>query len=620
MPGIAQCLCTRPRTDETIPGIATGSKKLRQPAGAGGPAGDAVERVDIGHAVSKAAAPSESHSHCKKKDDKPNLVILKVNSKRERSLRALVDCGASNNFVRLQSLARLGFEEVKLPRSLLEVRLATGVVVRTEKRVVRVRFSYGEKKFVDDPIVLDLDEKFDMALGMPWVARHDPVIDWAKRTIVRVRIVRENFEPNQKTQIRSDLRGSRSVKSDAVASIVVDTQVEQDWPVTEGSDLGASAPGADAIGPNTNGRSAVRCGGKRGASAPRADAASSMYGCKRPAPEMLACSRAAGLHDEAVNYQAGLDCVRPRDDPADEQKRHLVTAGPGQARTRETGFRTRSERRKRAKLRKSRLGTETLQAVSAQRLETTVKILSVVTRTDTGLHCRRTRVFSTRLISCLERSIACRGSGHCRESKSESKSREIDDFFESRRKAAQVRESKTPHCAPTFRVKKARSGWSIAHVYNKLNDATVPAQTPIPRQDVIVDSMALSTIFSTLDLKNGFYQILMRESDISLTANGVRPDPGKVRVINEWPTPSNVKELRQFLRLATYLCKYVSIYAGKIRPLSQLLKKDAAWDWTAECQQAFDAVKQSLTEAPILAVADQDRPFHVVCDASDFAI
>ncbi|KAE9083768.1 hypothetical protein PF007_g21775 [Phytophthora fragariae] len=95
--------------------------------------------------------------------------------------------------------------------------------------------------------------------------------------------------------------------------------------------------------------------------------------------------------------------------------------------------------------------------------------------------------------------------------------------------------------------------------------------------------------------------------------NGVRPDPGKVRVINEWLTSSNVKELR-------YLCKYMSNYAGKIRPLPQLLKKDAAWVWTADCQQAFDAVQQGLTEAPILAVADQDRPFHVVCDASDFAI
>ncbi|KAG4038177.1 hypothetical protein PC123_g26260 [Phytophthora cactorum] len=79
-------------------------------------------------------------------------------------------------------------------------------------------------------------------------------------------------------------------------------------------------------------------------------------------------------------------------------------------------------------------------------------------------------------------------------------------------------------------------------------------------------------------------------------------------------------ELRQFLGLATYLRKYVENYAGKIRPLSQLLKKGAEWKWTAECQQAFDAVKQGLTKTPILAVADQDRPFHVVWDASDIAI
>ncbi|KAG3165643.1 hypothetical protein PC128_g19873 [Phytophthora cactorum] len=72
--------------------------------------------------------------------------------------------------------------------------------------------------------------------------------------------------------------------------------------------------------------------------------------------------------------------------------------------------------------------------------------------------------------------------------------------------------------------------------------------------------------------------------------NGARPDPEKVRVI----------KLR-----------------GQDSPLSQLLKKETERKWTAECQQAF---KQGLAEAPILAVADQDRPFHVVCDASDFGI
>ncbi|KAK1943653.1 Retrovirus-related Pol polyprotein from transposon 297 [Phytophthora citrophthora] len=269
----------------------------------------------------------------------------------------------------------------------------------------------------------------------------------------------------------------------------------------------------------------------------------------------------------------------------------------------------------------------------------------------------------------------------------------IDDFFESRRLAGQVRESKSPLSAQMFCVKKPQGGWRIVHAYNKLNDATIPAQTPIPRKDVIIDSMALSTIFSALDLRDGFYQILMRERDISLTAvstpsgmlwewlvmpqglknapatfnrcvthllrsvrdfapsyfddvfvhsravngktdiemrkvhlrkllelmrkhklyanlkkcifgeseipvlgclmgkDGVRPDPEKVRVINEWPTPSNVKELRQFLGLTTYLHKYVENYAGKIRPLSQLLKKEAEWIWTTECEEAFGAVK-----------------------------
>jgi hypothetical protein len=56
------------------------------------------------------------------------------------------------------------------------------------------------------------------------------------------------------------------------------------------------------------------------------------------------------------------------------------------------------------------------------------------------------------------------------------------------------------------------------HAFNKLNAATVPAQTPIPRKDVIIDGMAKSTIFSSMDLMDGFYQILMRERDIPFTA------------------------------------------------------------------------------------------------------
>ncbi|POM71829.1 RNA-directed DNA polymerase, partial [Phytophthora palmivora] len=94
----------------------------------------------------------------------------------------------------------------------------------------------------------------------------------------------------------------------------------------------------------------------------------------------------------------------------------------------------------------------------------------------------------------------------------------IDAFFAEKAKWGMVRESKPPHSTPTFCVRKPSGKWRLVHAYNKLNNATVPAQTPIPRKDVLLNNMSGCTLYSTLDLVDGYYQILMRESDIPLTA------------------------------------------------------------------------------------------------------
>ncbi|GMF53133.1 unnamed protein product [Phytophthora fragariaefolia] len=214
----------------------------------------------------------------------------------------------------------------------------------------------------------------------------------------------------------------------------------------------------------------------------------------------------------------------------------------------------------------------------------------------------------------------------------------IDDFFKSRRKAGQVRGSKSPHegagrvphrsCLQQAercdgpdacdRYTSHGGKHSERHALGVARDAAGTKEWPCEFNRCVTHLLSSVRDFAPSYFDDVFIhsRTVNGKSDVEITAYALT----QVRVINEWPTPSNVKELRQFLDLATYLCKYVSNYAGKIRPLSQILKKDAAWDWTAECQQAFDAVKQGLTEAPILAVVDQDRPFHVVCDASDFAI
>ena len=72
--------------------------------------------------------------------------------------------------------------------------------------------------------------------------------------------------------------------------------------------------------------------------------------------------------------------------------------------------------------------------------------------------------------------------------------------------------------------------------------------------------------------------------------------------------------------LANYLHKYSEIYADMLRPLSNLLKKDVDWCWGNTEHDAFQAVKESHLHAPILSLPNPDRPFSVVCDASDFSI
>ena len=53
----------------------------------------------------------------------------------------------------------------------------------------------------------------------------------------------------------------------------------------------------------------------------------------------------------------------------------------------------------------------------------------------------------------------------------------------------------------------------------------------------------------------------------------IRMDLEKVRAIQEWKAPTNVKELRSFLGLANYYRRFVDGYSRRVTPLTELLKK-----------------------------------------------
>ena len=102
--------------------------------------------------------------------------------------------------------------------------------------------------------------------------------------------------------------------------------------------------------------------------------------------------------------------------------------------------------------------------------------------------------------------------------------------------------------------------------------------------------------------------------------NGVDVDPEKIKVIQEWPTPENVGDVRSFHGLASFYRIFVPNFSSLASPLNELVKKDTPFCWTEKQDQAFKRLKAQLTNAPILALPNFAKTFELECDASGVGI
>jgi hypothetical protein len=75
---------------------------------------------------------------------------------------------------------------------------------------------------------------------------------------------------------------------------------------------------------------------------------------------------------------------------------------------------------------------------------------------------------------------------------------------------------------------------------------------------------------------------------------GIRPDPKKVEVVQTWRVPKNVHDVRTFPGLINHFFKFIEHYTEIAVPLTNLIKKAGAWDWTGLCQDASKGSKQKL--------------------------
>ena len=84
--------------------------------------------------------------------------------------------------------------------------------------------------------------------------------------------------------------------------------------------------------------------------------------------------------------------------------------------------------------------------------------------------------------------------------------------------------------------------------------------------------------------------------------------------------PTTVKGIRSFLGHAGFYRRFIRDFSKIARPLCRLLEKDNKFNFDESCQKAFEEIKFTLVEAPIMAKPDWNREFEIMCDASDFAM
>ena len=272
--------------------------------------------------------------------------------------------------------------------------------------------------------------------------------------------------------------------------------------------------------------------------------------------------------------------------------------------------------------------------------------------------------------------------------------------------------------SPVVMVKKPNNEWRFCVDYRKLNAVTELMAFPIPHMTAVFDTLAESKaeIFSTLDLRSGFWQvpldktskaksafithqgifefnrlsfgmvnapmsfqalmtkvlknliykialvyiddliIFSRDFDqhlhhLSLVFNnlraanlklnpskcklatesvkylghivskqGLKVNPENIDKIQNCQRPINVKQVRSALGMMGYYRKFILGYAKIAQPLNDLLIKETKFEWTEQCEKAFNELKERLTKAPILRFPQFDKEFTLSVDSSDYSI
>nr|GEU63245.1 hypothetical protein [Tanacetum cinerariifolium] len=190
-----------------------------------------------------------------------------------------------------------------------------------------------------------------------------------------------------------------------------------------------------------------------------------------------------------------------------------------------------------------------------------------------------------------------------------------------------IRPSSSPWGAPVLFVKKKDGSFRMCIDYRELNKLTVKNRYPLPRIDDLFDQLQGSSIYSNIDLRTGYHQLHIREEDIPLPPLGPEEHEEHLKTILELLKREQLyakfSKCDFWIESVQFLGHVIDSEGVHVDPAKiEAIKNWATpttptkFKWEMEAEEEFQALKQKLCCAPILALPDGSEDLVEYCDAS----
>uniref|UniRef100_A0A2N9ENN0 Integrase catalytic domain-containing protein n=1 Tax=Fagus sylvatica TaxID=28930 RepID=A0A2N9ENN0_FAGSY len=101
---------------------------------------------------------------------------------------------------------------------------------------------------------------------------------------------------------------------------------------------------------------------------------------------------------------------------------------------------------------------------------------------------------------------------------------------------------------------------------------------------------------------------------------GIDVDPAKASAIATMKPPTSHKELKSFLGRLSYIRRFIPGLAAVTSTFSHLLKKGVSFNWSAECQEAFERIQAIMTKLPTVCAPIAGKPLRLYLASNSQAI